>query len=145
MNPVKNYANSALLDVPIDPTLDTNNRRTTIPKSKQITTKNSGTSSRDRLSNKESAQNYGNSGHAQHSNRGSQEPIGKSNRGFKQRKNSQVTTKDEKGLKVARRNSKNSHNVPKANGTQEKRKLVTQSSRENTVSSLSIDFDKMDK
>lgn len=35
--------------------------------------------------------------------------------------------------------------MPKANGTQEKRKLVTQSSRENTVSSLSIDFDKMDK
>lgn len=46
---------------------------------------------------------------------------------------------------MARRNSKNSNNVPKAGGTQEKRKLKTHSSRENTVSSMSIDFDKMDK
>ena len=144
INPVKNYANSAFVDVPIDPTIDTNNKRTTIPKSKQLTTKNSGGSSRDRLSNNESGQNY--AGHNQQSNRGSQVSINKPNRGFKQRKNSQVTTKDDKGLKVAaRRNSKNSHNVPKANGTQEKRKFVTHSSRENTVSSLSIDFDKMDK
>ena len=99
MNPVKNYANSALLDVPIDPTIDTNNKRTTIPKSRQITTKNSGTSSRDRLSNKESAKNYGASGQAPQSNRGSQDPISNPKRSFKQRKNSQVTTKDEKGLK----------------------------------------------
>ena len=46
---------------------------------------------------------------------------------------------------MPRRNSKNSHNVPKAGGTHEKRKLVTHSSRENTISSMSIDFDKMDK
>ena len=56
-----------------------------------------------------------------------------------------MTSKDDKGSKMARRNSKNSHNAPKATGTHEKRKLVTQSSRENTVSSMSIDFDKMDK
>ena len=56
-----------------------------------------------------------------------------------------MTIKDDKGIKMPRRNSKNSHNVPKAGGTHEKRKLVTHSSRENTISSMSIDFDKMDK
>ena len=88
VNPVKNYANCNLLDVPIDPSIDThNNKRTTIPKSKQLTTKISGGSSRDRLSRQGSGKNNKNDP-TQQSNRGSQEPINKPNRGFKQRKNS---------------------------------------------------------
>ena len=69
-------------------------------------------------------------------------------RGIKQRKNSQLTTKSGgENLMKQRRNSKMSSNivVKQSHGTQEKRNMRNNSSRENTTSSMSIDFDKMDK
>ena len=65
------------------------------------------------------------------------------NRGFKQRKNSQLTTtKEGNPLTNKRRGSKNSHQYTKVSGSREKQHG---SSRENTMSNCSIDFDKMDK
>ena len=73
MNPVKNYASNALLDVPIDPATDANNKRVTLPKSKQLTTKHSNDSYRD--NNVSITQNV--------SNRGSQELNSRPGKGLK--------------------------------------------------------------
>ena len=71
----------------------------------------------------------------------------KKSRGLTRRKHSQLTTKDQgdNRLKVPKLNSKGSQVIPKIANTNEKRKFTRNSSREGTVSSMSIDFDKMDK
>ena len=76
--------------------------------------------------------------------------LEKKQRGPRQRKNSQMTTKSggDNLLLKPRRNSKmqsSNITVKQTHGTHEKRNLKHNSSRENTQSSMSIDFERMDK
>ena len=126
VNPVKNYTQT-----PIDELISVNQ----IAKSR-VNLKN-GVLIRELKEHAESANT--------HTFKKLQEPN--KSRGLARRKHSQLTTKDhgDNYLKAPRLNSKGSQVVPKIAKTNEKRQITRNSSREGTVSSMSIDFDRMDK